>query len=94
MNKLKYVDFLNLPKLRIIGTNAFANVANLGLVESIGNDDSVLIYIKANAFNNAFSAITRASTLNIIHIPSSIITLGATAFAYQNWTNAPLTIGL
>lgn len=94
MTNLKYVDFLGLPKLRIIGTNAFTNIKNLSLVESIGNDNSVLIMIRNNAFNQAFSANNRPASLNVIHIPGSVITFGWASFAYQDWSNSPFKIGL
>jgi hypothetical protein len=63
------------------------------LVSAIGTDDSVLICIKDRAFNAAFSSANRSSSLNLIYIPASVITLGVTAFAFQQWTSA-YTVGL
>ena len=93
ITKLKYFDFLNLPELRIIQNSAFANIYNLVLVDSLGrNDSSKLITIEESSFSNAFNSTGRSVELNVIHIPSSVITLGSRALMPQNFSRRTVSL--
>lgn len=93
LTKLKYVDFLNLPSLRLIQTSAFQGVYNLGLVSSIGDSaTSVLYSLEDSAFHGAFKSTYRPVGLNLIQLPASIVSMGRYAFAFQELTAGTVSI--
>lgn len=93
MTHLKYFDFLHLPMLRLIQFEAFRDVANLGLVDAIGDmAESKLYEIESLSFYHAFSSNERDINMNLIQIPASVKSIGQYGFAVQEFI--PYTVSL
>ena len=97
MTALKYFDFAAVPSLRVIQTRAFFNISNLTLVDTIGDENSVLYKIEQQGFASAFTKTGRSPSLNLIRIPASVITLETYAFnpqIFQRGNSEARTISL
>ena len=87
-NKLKYVDFNELPKLYIIEESAFQRVHNLSENTDVGK---TVVIIERYAFNQAFNYGTTPDI--IFTLSGSVEVLGFWAISYNEIKNATIKVG-